>query len=32
MIKSVDGDNSIGAINKFINGMLARIVKHLEIM
>jgi len=24
MIKSVDGDNSVGAINKYINGMLAR--------
>lgn len=24
MIKSVDGDNSIGTINKFVNGMLAR--------
>jgi hypothetical protein len=24
MIKSVDGDNAIGTINKFVNGMLAR--------
>jgi hypothetical protein len=24
MIKSVDGDNSVGAVNKLINGMLAR--------
>jgi hypothetical protein len=24
MIRAVDGDNSIGAINKFVNGFLAR--------